>query len=80
MGKATFFEVLLKDDESGRKCDLSKMLGRMDPEMATEVRDAMAAPEITAAAIARTLQRFDFPVTEGSIRRCRRICDCWKVT
>lgn len=80
MGKASFTEVLLKDDEQGRKCDLSKVLDRMDPAMAAEVRAAMAAPEITAAAIARTLHRFDFPVTEGSIRRCRRICNCWKAT
>lgn len=78
MATSAFREALLSDNENVRKCDLSQAFLRMKPEMVADVKAAMAAPEITAAAISRTLHRFDFPVTEGSVRRCRRICQCWK--
>lgn len=77
----TKFADLLVEEEShvGRQCDLAKAFLRMPEDMATEVREAMAGAA-SAAAIARTLQRLDYEVSEGSLRRCRRICKCWRPT
>ena len=75
---SAFTDALMADNAKGRKCDLSRAFTKMTPEMAEQVRNAMAAPEVTAAAISRTLQRFDFEVPEGSVRRCRRTCKCWR--
>lgn len=78
-GVASFRDVL--DEEKahiGQRCGLARAFDQMDASFADEVRHAMGASEITAAAISRTLYRFGYPIGEGSVRRCRRICDCWK--
>jgi ribosome-associated toxin RatA of RatAB toxin-antitoxin module len=77
----SFLEVLGEENsDRGRKCNLEMAFKRMEPEFRTEVQIAMNSPEISAAAISRTLKRFDFNISEGSIRRCRTQCSCWKVT
>lgn len=83
MSIETFADVLIEEQHRVapvvHKCDLAKALGRMPDDMNVEVKKALGSLQWTAAAIARTLNRLGFPVTEGAIRRCRRTCDCWRV-
>lgn len=73
------FKALLDQEQTtvGKQCDLSKAFEKMPDELANEVRDAMDGT-YSAASIARTLQRCGYEISEGSVRRCRRICKCWK--
>lgn len=76
---SSFSSILAEEQSAGvRKCELGKTLDRMEPALRGEVVEALGDDTWTAASIARTLQRFDHPVTEGAVRRCRRICDCWR--
>lgn len=78
MGDLKFGDVLTSEELSaGRKCELAKAFEKMTSELAFEVKEAMRGSS-SAAAISRTLQRFDIKVTEGSLRRCRRVCKCWR--
>lgn len=78
MTDLSFSEVLQEEQDQGRPCDLGRELDDMSPELRKEVRGAMADPKWSAAAISRTLGKFGVSVSEGSVRRCRRLCDCWK--
>lgn len=77
----SFVDTLAEEQESARRlCDLGSQFDRMPDMLAGQVREAMLDRQWSAAAISRTLTKFGYPVSEGSLRRCRRSCECWRGT
>ena len=74
---SSFLDEVRIDDQK-RPCDLSVAMRKMDGDLKDELRSALAESSISGAAIARVLQKRGFDVSEGSLRRCRRICPCWR--
>jgi len=79
MVDAIFNDVLSEEHERGtRRCGLGKTFDAMPDDLVRQVKEAMNDPKWNASAISRTLIKFGFKVSENSVRRCRRICNCWR--
>jgi hypothetical protein len=73
-------EIKIENDKGlrSRSCSLSLALARLSEEQANGVKAAMADNMIAAPAIARWISKQGFSISEYSVRKCRRICDCWR--
>lgn len=61
----------------GGACGVAKMLGRMDPKLAEELRAALAMPDLTGVAISDALRRRGYTVSSYTLNRHRRgVCSC----
>ena len=60
------------------RCRFAIVLSKLTPEQREGVVLAMQDLEIPAYPIAEFIRGLGFNVSDQSVRRCRRQCDCWR--